>query len=201
MPSDKDAEAVVAEDAALGDRKNMAYSGGVVSYGRGTGVVVATGMNTEVGKIAKMLSGAGEQTTPLQKQLNKTAKVLSLIILVIAVIIFVCSLLKKTPVISAFMTAVAIAVAAIPEGLPAVVTIVLALGVQKMSKRNALIRNLPAVETLGCCEVICSDKTGTLTLNRMTVKKLYTANGGTINAEDYTAAGDRELPYSRDDAL
>lgn len=193
VPSDKDAEAVVAEDAALGDRKNMAYSGGVVSYGRGTGVVVATGMNTEVGKIAKMLSDADEQTTPLQKQLNKTAKVLSIIILVIAVIIFGCSLLKKTPVISAFMTAVAIAVAAIPEGLPAVVTIVLALGVQKMSKRNALIRNLPAVETLGCCEVICSDKTGTLTLNRMTVKKLYTANGGTINAEDYTAGSDREL--------
>lgn len=198
VPSEKDATSIVDENAALGDRTNMAYSGGTVAYGRGQGVVVATGMNTEVGKIAKMLSGASDNTTPLQKQIDKTAKLLSIVVLAIAVVIFICSLLKSTVIdsnviIHSFMTAVAIAVAAIPEGLPAVVTIVLALGVQKMSKRKALIRNLPSVETLGCCEVICSDKTGTLTLNRMTVKKVYTLSGQTVNAEDYTPDNDREL--------
>lgn len=159
----------------------MAYSTGVVSYGRGEGVVVGVGMNTEVGKIAGMLRG-DEQETPLQKQLDKTAKIVSFVVLGIAFVIFAVSLIRaavtdisnlKNELLSCFMTAVAIAVAAIPEGLTAVVTIVLALGVQRMSKRNAIIRNLPAVETLGCCEVICSDKTGTLTLNRMTVKKVY----------------------------
>lgn len=193
VPSEKEADVIVDENAALGDRKNMAYSSGIVSYGRGTGVVVATGMNTEVGKIATMLSGASDTTTPLQKQIDKTAKILSIVVLGIAVVIFACSFIKGTEFIEAFMTAVAIAVAAIPEGLPAVVTIVLALGVQKMSKRKALIRNLPSVETLGCCEVICSDKTGTLTLNQMTVKKLYTLSGGDVNADDYTADNDREL--------
>ncbi|MBQ7653042.1 MAG: calcium-translocating P-type ATPase, PMCA-type [Clostridia bacterium] len=181
VPIEKDYQAVVAEDAPLGDRKNLAYSTGIVSYGRGEGVVVATGMDTEVGKIAEMLRG-DSQETPLQKQLDKTAKIVSVAVLAIAVIIFAVSLVRaylinqtefKHELFNCFMTAVAIAVAAIPEGLTAVVTIVLALGVQKMSKKNAIIRNLPAVETLGCCEVICSDKTGTLTLNKMTVKKVY----------------------------
>lgn len=184
VPSEKDAEIVCDTDAPLGDRKNMVYSSGVVSYGRGKGVVVATGMGTEVGKIAKMLGEHDDQQTPLQVQLAKTAKVLSIIILAIAAIIFVAKLCMsiggETPIadtiIGSFMTAVAIAVAAIPEGLPAVVTIVLAIGVQRMSEKRAIIRNLPAVETLGCCEVICSDKTGTLTLNQMTVKDLYTTS-------------------------
>ena len=177
VPVEKDSEAVIAENAPLGDRKNMAFSTGVVSYGRGSGVVVATGMKTEVGKIAGMLQGNDDQTTPLQKQLAKTAKILSIAVLAIAIAIFAAALIRDVPIIEAFMTAVAIAVAAIPEGLPAVVTIVLAIGVQRMSKRNAIIRNLPAVETLGGCEIICTDKTGTLTLNRMTVKEIYTARG------------------------
>ena len=197
LPSEKDASAIVEENAPLGDRKNMAYSGGTVAYGRGQGVVVATGMNTEVGKIAKMLAEAEDQVTPLQKQLDKTAKVLSIAVLIISVIIFICALIKNgteaQSVIDSFMTVVAIAVAAIPEGLPAVVTIVLAIGVQRMSKKNAIIRNLPAVETLGSCEVICTDKTGTLTLNRMTVKQLFTISGGRIKAEDYDENNDRKL--------
>lgn len=198
VPSEKNADAVVNADAPLGDRSNMAYSGGTVSYGRGEGVVVATGMKTEVGKIAKMLSSADETETPLKKQLAKTAKILSLVVIGIAVVIFAASLLRHTSdvknvALEAFMSSVAIAVAAIPEGLPAVVTVVLALGVQRMSKRNAIVRNLPAVETLGCCEIICSDKTGTLTLNRMTVKKLYTVSGGTVTAEAYESSDERDL--------
>ena len=192
VPSEKDAEIVCDADAPLGDRKNMVYSSGVVSYGRGKGVVVATGMGTEVGKIAKMLGEHDDQQTPLQVQLAKTAKVLSIIILAIAAIIFVAKICMsiggETPmadtIIGSFMTAVAIAVAAIPEGLPAVVTIVLAIGVQRMSEKRAIIRNLPAVETLGCCEVICSDKTGTLTLNQMTVKDLYTTSAKSYEVDN-----------------
>lgn len=174
VPSEKDADAVLDANAALGDRKNIAYSGGTVTYGRGAGVVVATGMNTEMGKIAKMLNEVKEQPSPLNKQLAKTAKILSVGILGIALVIFLVSVFAYGKnALDAFMTAVAIAVAAIPEGLPAVVTIVLALGVQKMSARRAIVKNLPSVETLGCCEVICSDKTGTLTLNKMTVRETY----------------------------
>lgn len=176
VPSEKNSVATLPEDAPLGDRVNMAYSSGVVAYGRGRGIVTATGMDTEVGKIAKMLAENDNDKTPLQLQLAKTAKYLSVLVLAIAAVIFVFSAITggKEAVLDAFMTAVAIAVAAIPEGLPAVVTIVLAIGVQRMSQRNAIIRNLPSVETLGCCEVICSDKTGTLTQNKMTVRQLYT---------------------------
>ncbi len=192
VPSEKDVEVIDKEDAPLGDRKNMAYSGGAVAYGRGQGVVVAIGMNTEVGKIATMLQEDTKEDTPLQVQLAKTAKLLSVLVLVIAVIIFVASLIKALvagkdvldTVIDCFMEAVAIAVAAIPEGLPAVVTIVLAIGVQRMSERKAIVRNLPAVETLGCCQIICSDKTGTLTLNQMTVKELYSLQAGNFVAGD-----------------
>ena len=174
VPVEKDAEAVVSPSAALGDRVNMAYSTGTVTYGRGSGVVVATGMRTETGKIARMLKDVKESPSPLNKQLAKTAKILSFAVLGIALVIFLVSVFAYgADVMNAFMTAVAIAVAAIPEGLPAVVTIVLAMGVQKMSKRRAIVKNLPSVETLGCCEVICSDKTGTLTLNRMTVRETY----------------------------
>lgn len=185
VPAEKDCNAELEEKTPLGDRKTMAYSTGVVSYGRGSGIVVAVGMDTEVGKIAGMLNTQEKNETPLSKQLSKTAKYLSIIVLTIAVIIFVVGLINRDPnqsvvqsVIDNFMVAVAIAVAAIPEGLPAVVTIVLAVGVKKMSERKSIVKNLPAVETLGCCEVICSDKTGTLTLNQMTVQKLYTLNSG-----------------------
>lgn len=185
VPVQKDAFVELDDKTPLGDRKTMAYSTGVVSYGRGSGIVVAVGMDTEVGKIAGMLSTQEKNETPLSKQLAKTAKYLSIIVLAIAGVIFVAGLINRNPdqsiwqaVIDNFMVAVAIAVAAIPEGLPAVVTIVLAIGVKKMSERKSIVKNLPAVETLGCCEVICSDKTGTLTLNQMTVQKLYTLKRG-----------------------
>lgn len=178
LPVQKNTDVIAEGKTPLGDRKNMAYSSGSVAYGRGKGIVVATGMETEVGKIAGMLEEP-ESDTPLQKQLNVTAKYLSIAVLAIALIIFVVQvILFQTgdlfkDIIEAFMTAVAIAVAAIPEGLPAVVTIVLAVGVQKMSQKRAIVRKLPAVETLGSAEVICSDKTGTLTLNQMTVVETF----------------------------
>lgn len=186
VPSEKDTSIIDEKDVPIGDRTNMAYTSGTVAYGRGQGVVVATGMNTEVGKIAEMLSDGEEQQTPLQVQLSKTAKILSVIVLAAAAVIFAVAIIKarsldSTVVAQSFMTAVAIAVAAIPEGLPAVVTIVLAIGVQRMSEKNAIVRNLPAVETLGCCQIICSDKTGTLTLNQMTVTELYTLKAGTFS--------------------
>ncbi|MEE0842526.1 MAG: calcium-translocating P-type ATPase, PMCA-type [Christensenellales bacterium] len=195
VPAEKDAEKAVAADAPLGDRADMAYSSGVVSYGRGTGVVTHTGMNTEVGKIATMLTDGSQQTSPLQKQLGKTAKLLSILVLAIAAIIFIVQAVRGNDIMDSFMTAVAIAVAAIPEGLPAVVTIVLAIGVQRMSKRNAIVKNLPSVETLGCCEVICSDKTGTLTLNQMTVKGYYLPDCGfkAVDEERASAGGDFDV--------
>ena len=184
VPVEKDHTAVVDEKAPLGDRHNTAFSGSTVTYGRGRGIVTATGMNTEMGKIAQMLTEVQEDPSPLNKQLGKTAKILSFLVLGIAIIIFIVNIcahistgIDAQVFMDAFMTAVAIAVAAIPEGLPAVVTIVLAMGVQKMSRRNAIVKNLPSVETLGCCEIICSDKTGTLTLNKMTVKDGYCPSG------------------------
>lgn len=178
VPSEKHAEKTVDAGAALGDRENMAYLGGTVAYGRGRGVVTAVGMDTEMGKIAYMLQNAKDDPSPLNRQLAKTAKILSVIVLAVAAVIFTVSMVRDPSAWSeAFMTSVAIAVAAIPEGLPAVVTIVLAMGVQKMSKQNAIVRNLSSVETLGCCEIICSDKTGTLTLNRMTVKDVFVPSG------------------------
>ncbi len=173
LPVEKDSGKIIDEDAPLGDRINMAYAGGTVTYGRGRGVVTATGMNTETGKIADMLAAGKSEPSPLTRQLGKTARILSAIVLAVAAVIFIVAVCRRENQAEAFMTAVAIAVAAIPEGLPAVVTIVLALGVQKMSAKGAIVRSLSAVETLGCCEVICSDKTGTLTLNKMTVKRLY----------------------------
>ena len=178
VPVEKEFNTVIDENAPLGDRINMAFMGGTVTYGRGLGVVIATGMQTEMGKIADMLANTEQSESPLNKQLAKTATMLSIIVLAIAAIIFTVALIRNPAEwMESFMTAVAIAVAAIPEGLPAVVTIVLAMGVQKMSRQNAIVKNLPSVETLGCCQVICSDKTGTLTLNKMTVKETYsTAN-------------------------
>lgn len=166
------------DDVPLGDRKNMCYMGSSVAYGRGKAVVVATGMDTEMGKIADALTQAKDEETPLQIKLNQLSKILSFIVLGICVFIFAFDIVRALVVgdavtlsstLSFFMVAVSLAVAAIPEGLAAVVTIVLSIGVTKMSKRNAVIRKLTAVETLGCTQIICSDKTGTLTQNKMTV--------------------------------
>ena len=173
VPSEKDAEAEVAENAGVGDRSNMVFSGCSVTYGTATAVVTATGMNTEIGKIAGLLEGEEEGQTPLQQKLAQLGKYLGIVALAACAIIFVVGLMNGIDVLEIFMTAVSLAVSAIPEGLPAIVTIVLAIGVQRMVKKNALIRRLPAVETLGSASVICSDKTGTLTQNRMTLVKAY----------------------------
>ena len=173
VPSEKDALAEVGENAPLGDRHNMIYSGCSVTYGTALAVVTATGMNTEMGKIANLLDNEEESQTPLQQKLAQLGKILGIMALAACGIIFVVGLLNKIPVLHIFMTSVSLAVSAIPEGLPAIVTIVLSIGVQRMVKKNALIRKLPAVETLGGASVICSDKTGTLTQNRMTLVKAY----------------------------
>jgi len=174
VPSEKSTAKLDDEKTPLGDRKNMAYSSSTVVYGRGEGVVVATGINTQVGKIATLLNTKEKHGTPLQRQLSKTAKILSIGVLLIAAVIFVAALFNKNSVLDSFMTSVAIAVAAIPEGLPAVVTIVLAMGVRAMSTKKAIVRNIPSVEVLGSTQVICSDKTGTLTQNKMTVTTCHT---------------------------
>ncbi len=173
IPSEKDADAEVAEKAPIGDRTNMVFSGCSITYGTATAVVTATGMNTEMGKIANLLDNEGESQTPLQQKLAQLGTYLGIVALAACAIIFVVGLANGIPVLEIFMTAVSLAVSAIPEGLPAIVTIVLSIGVQRMVKKNALIRRLPAVETLGGASVICSDKTGTLTQNRMTLTKAY----------------------------
>ena len=153
----------------LGDRSNMVYTSAIVTYGRATGVVVATGMDTEVGNIAGMLDNQDELDTPLKRKLNAVGKTLTVVGLIVCVLIFIIGALYQRPLIPQFLVAISLAISIIPEGLPATATIVMALGVQRMAKKNALIRKLPAVETLGSATVICSDKTGTLTLNKMTV--------------------------------
>ena len=173
VPSEKDAAAEVLENAPLGDRTNMVFSGCSVTYGTAVAVVTSTGMQTEMGKIAGLLEGENETQTPLQKKLAQLGKYLGFVALAACAVIFVVGILNGINVLEIFMTAVSLAVSAIPEGLPAIVTIVLAIGVQRMVKRNALIRRLPAVETLGSASVICSDKTGTLTQNRMTLTKAW----------------------------
>lgn len=184
VPVDKELSVSLEEDAGIGDRVNMAYQNSNVTYGRGMGVVTNTGMFTEVGHIANMIQNADETDTPLKQNLNQLSKVLTAAILVIAVITFVVSVfIRGEGPLEGLMIAVALAVAAIPEGLPAIVTVVLSLGTQVLAKRNAIIRKLPAVETLGSTEIIASDKTGTLTMNQMTVEKIYT-NGVLQDAVD-----------------
>ena len=183
VPVEKEDIVIKKEDASLGDRVNMAYSGSSTVYGRGVGIVTDTGMNTEVGKIASYLSESDNTLTPLQVKLEELSKILTIAISVICVLVFVFSWIAQPDInaegiLELFMKAISLAVAAIPEGLPAVITIVLAMGVQRMASRNAIIRKLSAVETLGSTEVICSDKTGTLTLNKMTVKELYYSEKG-----------------------
>lgn len=172
-PTDKCCDIVLPEKTSLADRKNMCFSSSIISYGRGVGVVVATGKNAQIGKIATMLNIEKKSQTPLQKSLNRLGEIITFIVLAIAIVIFaIDAFVAKQGFIESFLTAVAIAVAAIPESLPAVVTIILSLGVTKLARKNAIIRRLHAVETLGCCEVICSDKTGTITKNQMTVKEI-----------------------------
>jgi Ca2+-transporting ATPase len=182
LPVEKDANAAIKEDAPLGDRLNMVYSGCAVSYGRASAIVVETAMKTEMGKIATMLEDEDEGQTPLQARLAQLGKYLGFLALAICAIIFGIGVIERLPIMEMFMTAIALAVAAIPEGLPAIVTIVLAIGVQRMVAKNAIIRRLPAVETLGSTSVICSDKTGTLTQNRMTLVKAY-ADGQLVSLE------------------
>lgn len=173
VPVEKNIEKIENNEVGIGDRVNMLFSSSLVTYGRGKGIVVETGMTTEVGKIAGMINDVEKQETPLQTKLNKLGKTLGIAALAICVFIFIVGLIQGKEPIGMFMTAVSLAVAAIPEGLAAVSTIVLAIGVQKMVKKNAIVKRLPAVETLGSATVICSDKTGTLTQNKMTVKKIF----------------------------
>ena len=183
VPVEKNTKVIEDEETGIGDRINMLFSSSLITYGRGKGIVVETGMTTEVGKIAGMLDSTEEQVTPLQEKLNKLGKTLGIAALLICVFIFIVGLIQGKEPIHMFMTAVSLAVAAIPEGLVAVSTIVLAIGVQKMVKKNAIVKRLPAVETLGSATVICSDKTGTLTQNKMTVEKIF-INKNTFNLSD-----------------
>ncbi len=191
VPAEKDANADVSESSPLGDRCNMVFSGCTITYGTAIAVVTATGMDTEMGKIANLLDSETETQTPLQKKLAQLGKYLGIIAILACAVIFVVGLSNGIPAMEIFMTAVSLAVSAIPEGLPVIVTIVLSIGVQRMVERNALIRRLPAVETLGSASVICSDKTGTLTQNRMTLVKAY------IDGAENTV----DINYKHTDAL
>ena len=207
VPVTKDAHLVLTQDMALGDRRNTAFSGTVVSYGRGSGVVVSTGMRTQIGMIAAMLQAVQEEPTPLQRKLDQLGKVLGIAALVVCALVFGIGWIRGIPPLEMFLVAVSLAVAAVPEGLAAVVTITLALGMREMITRHALIRRLSSVETLGSTTVICSDKTGTLTQNQMTVTRMWVdgttfeitgggfgqtgdfkVDGGVVDLRDYPAS-------------
>lgn len=191
VPAEKNADFIADEKTGIGDKLNMAFSSTNVTYGRGEGVVTATGMNTEIGRIAAMLGNEKEELTPLQKRLADLGKLLGILAVVICAAMFGIALIQKRDVVEMLLTAISLAVAAIPEGLPAVVTIVLAMGVSRMVKVNTIVRRLPSVETLGAVSVVCSDKTGTLTQNRMTVEKVYT--GGQSKAVSALSPADDKL--------
>ncbi len=199
VPSEKDADTVLPAGSAIGDRTNMVFSGCSITYGTAVAVVTATGMQTEMGKIANLLEQAKETQTPLQIKLAQLGRILGVVALACCAVIFVIGLLNDIPPMEIFMTAVSLAVSAIPEGLPAIVTIVLSIGVQRMVAKNAIIRSLPAVETLGSASVICSDKTGTLTQNRMTLVKIYA--DGEDGLEDVQTCGDKALELLNQAAL
>jgi len=188
-PVEKQTESI--KDATVGDRKNMVFMGTDATYGRGKAVVVATGMSTEFGRIAEMVQAAEEQPTPLESRLEKMGKFLVWVLIIVCAIVTVVGIARGQPIMKMFILGVALAVAAVPEALPAVVTVALAIGMQRMAKRNAIVRKLPAVETLGCTTVICSDKTGTLTRNEMTVRRLF-VNDKTIavTGEGYEPKGE-----------
>lgn len=205
VPVEKDAKAVLPEDASLGDRINSAYMGTVITYGRGKGVITDTGMNTQMGNIAGMLNSSSDEATPLQKKLDNLGKLLGIVCLSICAIIFLLGLLRGMDLFDIFMTSVSLAVAAIPEGLTVVVTVVLAMGMQRMVKCNAIIKRLSAVETLGSTTVICSDKTGTLTQNKMTIQRIYdgrelydvSGTGYSPNGEITDASGNKKADAVR----
>ncbi len=181
VPVEKHSDIISDTEASLGDRFNMAFSSGIVTYGRGKGIVIGTGMNTEIGNIAQMLEDNTGSETPMKVRLEKLGKILGIASLIICAIIFIIGVIYGRPVLSMFMVAISLAVAAIPEGLPAISTIVLSIGVQRMVKHNAIIRTLPSVETLGSTTIICSDKTGTLTQNKMTVVENFSLNSSNDN--------------------
>ena len=199
VPSEKDGPTVLPEDAPLGDRINMAYSSSVVMYGNATGIVVGTCMNTEVGKIANLLDEQDETDTPMKRKLNSVGKTLSLVGLIVCVVIFAIGLIRDgwAAWVNYVFIAISLAISIIPEGLPATSTIIMALGVQRMAKKNALVKSLPAVETLGSATVVCCDKTGTLTLNKMTVTHLAVGDdflqGVTTKVEDVSKKYDRSV--------
>ena len=191
----KNAESVCSENAPLGERRNMAYKGTIIVYGRGIGVAVALGRDSEFGKIASVLKESKKEPSPLQQSIKNLGKVLTYLILVIAVVTFVIEIcITPSSVLDAFLTAVAISVAAIPESMPAVITIIMSMGVARLAKKRAIVKHLPAVETLGSCGVICSDKTGTITENKMTVSALY--ENGKLQEKRFSLGKDSPLLLS-----
>jgi len=191
LPVEKDASLLIAQDAVLAERRNMAYASTLVTYGTATGVVISTGDGSEVGRISRLISSATELETPLTRKIAQFSRVLLVAILVLSALTFGIGVLRGQPVVDTLMAAIALAVGAIPEGLPAALTVTLAIGVSRMARRRAIIRNLPAVETLGSTTIICSDKTGTLTQNQMTVQQIHTLGGiYTVNGVGYQPVGD-----------
>ncbi len=191
VPSEKDASVIVKENAGIGDRTNMVFSGCSISYGSALAVVTHIGMDTEMGRIANLLDSEVETQTPLQQKLSKLGQYLGIVAIIACVIVFIVGVYNGLPVMEIFITAISLAVSAIPEGLPAIVTIILSIGVQRLVKQNAIIRRLPAVETLGSASIICSDKTGTLTQNRMTLVKAYA--DGESATEDISDKNSEEI--------
>ncbi|SET46927.1 calcium-translocating P-type ATPase, SERCA-type [Paenibacillus sp. NFR01] len=190
LPVSKHAEPIQAEDIPLGDQKNIGFMGTMVTRGTGKAIVIRTGMATEMGKIADLIQNTESQETPLQHRLEQLGKILIYLSLALTIVVVLAGILHGQPAVSMFLAGVSLAVAAIPEGLPAIVTIALALGVQRMIKRKAIVRKLPSVETLGCASVICSDKTGTLTQNKMTVTKMWTGGRSLdVTGEGYAPVG------------